>query len=179
MPGPLPADDKRRRNAPTIPTTDLDADGPSWRPPPVPKWMQLGPAGTAWWKWAWKTPQACAWGRGSGFEPLVARRAQLEDDLAAIAAPEGLDLSEIADAETLRAVRQVVQSLAALVTGKLAIIKEMRELEDRLGLSPKGMAQLRWKVRRRPAGSPAAAAAEATGNVRSLTDRRQRLTDAS
>ena len=55
MPGPLPTDDKRRRNAPTIPTTKLPAAGRKGRVPKVPPAYTLGDAGAAWWKWAWRS----------------------------------------------------------------------------------------------------------------------------
>lgn len=115
MPGPLPTGDAVRRNAPTIPTTNLPAAG---RPGPVPDppvSYELGAVASDWWGWAWRTPQACAWDDGALF--MVARRAKLEGDLHAMEPGEGL-----------------------------AVMREMRELDDRLGLTPKGMAALRWKI---------------------------------
>lgn len=145
MPGPLPDPHARRRNAPTIPTTDLPAGGRSGRIPSPPRRSQLGPAGRSWWRWAWRTPQAAAWD-GGGFDEMLARRASLEDDLAAIDHPTGLDLEELAVAVGLPGFVEMVRSLAGLVGGRLGIIREMRELDDRLGLSPKGLAALRWRV---------------------------------
>lgn len=142
MPGPLPDPKRRRRNAPTIPTTNLPIGGRTGAIPRPPKWVQLGAAGLGWWKWAWRTPQACAW--GPGHEGTVARRATLEDDLAAVAAIEGLDLIEVLSAEDMAEVRCIVRSLAGLVSGRLAICREIRELDDRLGLTPKGFAALRF-----------------------------------
>jgi len=111
MPGPLPkaAGQRRRRNAPTIPTTKLPAGGREGQPPKCP--YQLGRAGRAWWTWAWHTPQAAAWSDGDLF--ALARRARLEDD------------SEM---------------------GVSARMREMRELDDRFGLTAKGMAALRWEI---------------------------------
>lgn len=51
-----------------------------------------------------------------GQESIVARRASLEDLLA--------------DADD----------------GQLQLMREMREIDDRLGLTPKGMAALRWVI---------------------------------
>src|SRR5689334_13677132 len=84
MPGPLPNPERRRRNAPTIPTTKLPAGGRPGRAPKPPGWLELDRAGKAWWAWAWKTPQAAAWSVGD--EPMVARRAALEDELKTTAA---------------------------------------------------------------------------------------------
>lgn len=113
MPGPLPkpAGQRRRNNPPTIPTTELPASGRAGSVPKPPRWIPLGPAGSAWWKWAWKTPQAAAW--APGHEVALARRAALEDDVE---------------------------------SSRLPLVREMRELDDRFGLTPKGMAALRWQV---------------------------------
>lgn len=146
-PGPLPNPRRRRRNAPTIPTTDLPAAGRSGSAPRCPKWIDLGPSGTAWWRWAWHTPQAAAW--SAGDHPLIARRAVLEDMIAArklgdvgeLAELLGLDADHIPDG-----IEAVFTALAELAGGALSIMREAREIEDRLGLTPKGMAQLRWRI---------------------------------
>lgn len=90
----------------------------------------------------WSTPQAAGW--ALGHEAVVARRASLEDDLAALEAVRGIDFDELGPRADQ--VRAAVQRVAALATGRLQIIKEMRELDDRLGLTPKAMAQLRWTI---------------------------------
>ena len=92
----------------------------------------------------WSTPQAAAW--ALGHEGLVARRASLEDDLVALELVQGLDFDEFVG-EHMKDVREAVQRVAALATGRLQICREMRELDDRLGLSPKAMAQLRWTIK--------------------------------
>lgn len=145
MPGPLPNPQRRRTNAPTIPTTTLPAEGRSDPPPKIPAYVKLGKTGRAWWRWAWSTPQAAAW--ALGHEGTVARRAALEDDLGALEQVEGLDFTDLIGDETLAGdVRAAVQRVAALATGRLQIMKEMRELDDRLGLTPKAMAALRWSI---------------------------------
>lgn len=144
MPGPLPSPNRRRRNAPTIPTTHLPAKGRKGPKPKPPAWLELADAGSAWWAWAWSTPQAAAW--NVGHQPMVARRASLEDDLVAIHRVEGLDLFELLGADTAREVQEVVRHVAGLATGRLAIARECRELEDRLGLTPKGQQSLRWEL---------------------------------
>lgn len=142
MPGPLPDPNAQRRNKPTIPTTNLPAGGRKGAAPKCPH--PLAAAGGSWWKWAWKTPQAAGWSKGDLY--LVARRAQLEDDMATISEVESLDFGDLVETEKLAEVRRVVGMLAALVGGRLAIVREMREIDDRLGLTPKGMAALRWKI---------------------------------
>jgi hypothetical protein len=144
MPGPLPDKNRRRRNAPTIPTTNLPVGGRRGRVPSVPSWTRLGKAGRAWWRWAWSTPQACAW--APGHEAVIARRAALEDDLAAVGEVHSLDALDLLAAEDAKELRFLIGTLAGLATGRLAICREMRELDDRLGLTPKGMAALRWTI---------------------------------
>ena len=140
MPGPLPKppDQRRRRNRPTVPTTNLPADGFNEPAPDPPGWVELGPAGSAWWEWAWSTPQAAAWST-SAHLPTVARRAALEDDLRALESEDfdGLGIQEL---------RSLVKSLKAIVTNKAGLLSKVTELDDRLGLSPKSMAQLRWTI---------------------------------
>ncbi len=144
MPGPLPTENPRRRNSPTIPTTKLPAGGRTDPAPDVPDWVELGRAGWAWWSWAWSTPQASAW--AGGHELVAARRAQLEDDLAALSDVEGLDLVSVGEPESDAEARKVVQRVAALATGRLQIMKHMLDLDDRLGFTPKAMSALRWTV---------------------------------
>lgn len=176
MPGPLPSPNRRRRNAPTIPTTNLPAGGREGRAPRVPSWTPLGKAGRAWWRWAWSTPQACGW--AAGHEAVVARRAALEDSLAAISEVHSLDALDILSAADAKEIRHLIGHLASLATGRLAICREMRELDDRLGLTPKGMAALRWTiVDDRGASSASATPQPGVADMRAA--RRKRLTDAS
>lgn len=156
MSGPLPQADKRRRNAPTIPTSVLPASGRTADAPGVPVGYEFGREASAWWAWAWKTPQAAAWNDGDAY--VVARRATLEDDLAALIRVEGLDLFEAADAETARELQSLVSRIASLATGRVALMRECRELDDRLGLTPKGMRALRLSIAddgKAPTGKPA------------------------
>ena len=144
MPGPLPDPGAARRNAPTIPTTTLPASGFKGPCPEPPEYPTLGEAGRTWWNWAWRTPQAAGW--GPGMESMIARRASLEDDLRVIAEPEPLDLIEVLNAKSAAEVRKVIGQLAGVVTGRLGVMREMRELDDRLGMTPKGLAALRWTI---------------------------------
>lgn len=147
MPGPLPNTESRRRNAPTIPTTSLPAGGRKGRAPSVPSWVTLGKSGRAWWAWAWKTPQAAAW--ATGVEVVVARRASLEDDLDTLEHVP-LDLAELLEVERgdarVKRIEDSIRTLHRLAGGRLNVAREMRELDDRLGLTPKAMAALRWSI---------------------------------
>jgi hypothetical protein len=105
---------------------------------------ELGAAGTAWWKWAWKTPQAEGWDDGSLY--TVARRAQLEDERAAIEVADEDDLIatllEGAEPEAIRRVQYALQRLSASATGSATLSREMRELEKQLGLGPRAAKEL-------------------------------------
>ena len=95
----------------------------------------------------------------------MARRASLEDDLAALEAVQGLDFDDLLGEKAME-VRLAVQHVAALATGRLQIVREMRELDDRLGLTPKAMAQLRWTIKGEGSvGSQEPTPAPAPGNV--------------
>jgi hypothetical protein len=145
--GPLPNKQKRRTNAPVIPTTELDAAGRKGHAPKPPKSYNLGKPGLDWWRWAWKLPQALAWDAGALY--VLARRAQLEDDLAALELNDHLDLADLlagADEEAIQRVEWALQTLKKAASGKLAVEKEMRELDKVLGLTPKGLADLRWEI---------------------------------
>ena len=178
--GPLPTRNPRRRNAPTIPTTSLPVSGRKGAAPAVPEWIALRRAGLAFWKWAWATPQACAWGDSVGQESIIARRAQLEDMAAALNDVRGLDFDDMnlegTDAGNRREVAAAVAQVCSLATNHLQLMKEMRELDDRLGLTPKGMESLRWKV---VADETPAETAPATPGVTRIDSRRDRLTKAS
>lgn len=147
MPGPLPQKDARRKNAPTIPTTELPAGGTTTKAPRCP--YKLGPAGRAWWRWAWKLPQASAWDTGATY--FVARRAQLEDMAASLDAVE--DSAAIAElfqfdehSDFAEQLRWVLGGLKRAAGGLVPIAREMRELENRLGLNPKALAENRWTI---------------------------------
>jgi hypothetical protein len=182
MPGPLPDPDAVRRNAPTIPTTKLPAGGRRGAVPEVPRWRELGPAGLAWWEWAWRTPQACAWDDGQLLK--VADRASLEDDLIAVRRADEVEhfLADVGKAVDVRELRSVVAHLSSLVTGRLAILARISDLDDRLGLSPKGREQLRMKIVSDDDYFPKAAGeklAKGQGTVTRIDPRRQRSVDAS
>lgn len=180
MPGPLPERNRLgHQGPPKIPMTNLPASGRPGRAPTVPSWVILGKAGKAWWRWAWSTPQACGWGTGAGQESMVARRASLEDDLAALERVQGLDLvAALAAFHSATELAMVIRRVAALATGRLGIVKEMRELDDRLGLTPRGLAQLRWIIIDDVPIEEVESGPD-DENVADLDERRRRILDAS
>lgn len=139
--GPLPDPHAARRNEPTIPLTELPISGRKGPIPKLPTWCpKLGRAGTAWWKWAWRTPESCGW--SDSLIDIVARRATLVDDLNAISTPRSLVLDDLEDPE----LKRLVSSLAALAGGKSVVLKAMADCDAQLGLGAKNLAQLRWTI---------------------------------
>lgn len=147
MPGPAPKPNRRRRNTPTIQNTNLPASGRSAPVPDVPAAYELASPGLDWWNWAWRLPQATRWDGGAVY--AVARRAQLEDLLVALDFADTLDLSDLlmgCDPEAIRRVEWALATLKRAATGCMGVMKEMRELDKRLGLDPKALVELRWTI---------------------------------
>lgn len=141
--GPLPDPNAQRRNAATIPTTKLPADGRDGPTPEVPSWIELGQAGRAWWAWAWSTPESAGW--SSSLVDVVGRRASLVDDLAALEQVVSLDALDILDGLP-QEVRFLVGRLAGLVTSRLTVLKACSDLDQQLGFGAKNLAALRWTI---------------------------------
>lgn len=143
--GPLPTGEAARRNKPKIPTTKLPAAGYDGPVPSSP--LPLGEQGSAWWAWAWRTPQAAAWSDGDLY--FLAHRAQLEDDVAALDAEDFSVLDEVLatpDEDAGKILGSLINRLKAMATGKASLMSRINDMDDKLGLSPKGTAALRWKV---------------------------------
>jgi hypothetical protein len=143
--GPLPNPQARRRNAPTVQSSTLPAEGRRGRPPKCP--YPLAKPGREWWKWAWALPQATKWDKGALY--AVARRGQLEDELAILDSFDPFELGDFLGMDPTDALQQlgfVIGQLKSLAGGRLALCKEMRELDKRLGLDPKALAELRWHI---------------------------------
>lgn len=119
-PAPKPADQRRRRNQPTFPTTRIPAAGRGDRP--APAW----PAGVtsrkppkamaAIWEQLWAKPQAKVW-EEQRLEDVVARYCVMRHRQ--MTSPDG-ELKKFA--------------------------AEVRMLEDRLGMNSAAMLKLRWEI---------------------------------
>lgn len=142
--GPLPQPDHRHRNAPTIPTTALPAAGRQGPTPDCP--YTLGERGAEWWEWAWHTPQAVAWNAGDLY--ALARRATMEDP------------------------KTVLDKNGEQVEIDGGTHNEKVQLDDRYGLTNKGMAALRWKI---VDDEDVPAVVPSDGAVSELADRRKKL----
>lgn len=130
-PLPKPAGQARHRNKPMANTVKLPAEGRKGRTPKYP----YGPLDKKWsavWRDLWRTPSAVMWERNS-WTRTVARYLRVLQ-----AAEEGLDAGK----------------------PSAAILAEVRQMEDRLGLTPVAMLRLRWEIgtdelaERRPVDRP-------------------------
>lgn len=181
MSGPLPNPQSRRRNAPTI-NPDLLPAKRSGRAPKVPARFELGEAGMAFWRAAWKLPQSAKW---EHHVDAVARRAELEDLAAARDMLLQLDLEDVLLAgddeelrQRLRNLEWMLDKLQRLATGAIGLMKQMDALDDRLGLNPKSLAALRWTIEATPAKPARKAAAKksaAAAQVADMADYRDRI----
>jgi hypothetical protein len=119
VPGPPPAPEASRRRRNHTPAARLlPAAG---RPGPPPPWplQAAGDPEAQLWAELWASPQAVAWAdMGAGLARVVARYVRWT-----VAAEVGVP--------------------ADVATSALA---ELRQLEDRLGLTPMALARLRWDI---------------------------------
>ncbi len=116
-PLPKPADQRRRRNAPLANTLKLPKAGRQGPPPPFPE-GKLSAADARVWAELWSTPAAAAWELNS-WHRVVARY--------------------------LRMLRASDKALSA-GEPSATLLAEVRQLEDRLGLTPVAMLRLRWEI---------------------------------
>lgn len=121
---PKPDHLRRNRNPTLAPgTTILDARAHAKR---APKWPLLGQSDREkeLWRRVWRTPQSVMWER-AGWSESVARYVRL------------LAVTELGG---LLVEREVA------ITPSPGLLGEVRQLEDRLGLSPLAMLRLRWVI---------------------------------
>lgn len=109
---------------------------------------ELGVEGRRWWNWAWKTPQSFGWSAGDDY--TLARRAAMEDP------------------------KTVLSRTGEPVVVEGGTSTEKLALDDRLGLTPRGLAQLHWQIV--AVADPARVAEPAAPGVSSLEERRAALT---
>jgi hypothetical protein len=142
-PLPKPAAQRRRRNV--VPgATKLPAAGLRTRAPALPGGSGMLASTRTWWKTAWASPMATVW--LDADVPALVRLAQL------------VDLTTREFAIVREGPREIVRSEAARVDGSVevrvvfdspvtaALLAEMRQLEDRLGLSPLSRRRLQWEI---------------------------------
>lgn len=118
---PNPDGQRRNRNERSFDWTVLPLEGRQGPPPVLPAWRPWTEETRVWWAELWSTPQAAMWDQtGRSMHALALLHHELMLDQYA---------------ETKRA---------------HSITAEMRAHEDRHGLTPKAMLQLRWKVSSTP-----------------------------
>lgn len=127
MPASYPKPDAERRNKSPheFGWTDLPAAGRQGPPPPMPDTEDYGEL-EEWWADLWSSPQATAWDQS------------------------GRTLHGLLHAKWLLTETEVVvrdgRELAVAAAPRASLLSEMRQIEDRHGLNPKAMLQLRWRI---------------------------------
>lgn len=152
MPGPPPKhpSQRRRRNIEGSSSRTLaDTSTPRSRPPTLPGSKGLLPETRKWWKTAWASPMAEVW--TDADVPALVRLALLHDLTArqfAIVRDGPIphiksEIIEEAESGNALMVNVVFRSPVSA-----AHLGEMRQLEDRLGLSPLSRRRLQWEIER-------------------------------
>lgn len=116
MPGPAPKKDSERRRR-NAPMANTVKLPAAGRKGTTPRWPLSGRTPKGW-VGLWKKPQAVMWER-NGDELLVARYLKL---------------------------RNMVQDPVDISDVKPTVLGELRQMEDRLGLSPMALLRLRWEI---------------------------------
>lgn len=113
---PKPDNERRNRMQPAFGWTTLPADGRPGKAPTLPTARRWTDFTLNWWKALWATPQATQWAEDS---PELFRLALLHETIWGASDEKG---------------------------PSPGILSEMRQIEDRFGLNPKAMLQLRWRI---------------------------------
>lgn len=135
-PAPKPPGARRRRNAGQSQWQQLPAEG---RAGPIPQprtGRELGEIASCYWETLWTSPMAVTF-TDADIQPLT-RLAVLVDDRARSETGDGL--IEIVESNYGGGEVEVV-------VGKFAGDAEIRQLEDRYGVSPLARRRLQWEIR--------------------------------
>lgn len=144
-PSPKPPGARRRRNAGQSQWQQLPAEGRSG-PIPEPRTdRELGEIASQYWETLWTSPMAVTF-TDADIQSLT-RLAVLVDDRARSESADGL----------IEIVESNFGSEVEVVVGKFAGDAEIRQLEDRYGVSPLARRRLQWEIRQGEAGEPARA----------------------
>lgn len=137
---PNPDGERRNRAERQFDWTVLPAEGRAGPAPALPKWRPWTEATLAWWAELWATPQATKWDQsGRSLHTLALLHHEL----------------------MLDALREPKDRKAPSISA------EMRQHEDRHGLSDKALLQLRWRI----SSTPVDGAAQQAGKVIHLVPR--------
>jgi hypothetical protein len=169
-PPPKPAAQRRRRNAPTAGAAVLE--GPQRRAPKLPGSKELLASTRSWWRTVWASPMASRWTPAD--EPALVRLAHLKDltDRELRGWTVRMQVGDLEHDENRPGLVRVVLA-GAMVSVQL--LAEMRQLEDRLGLTPMARRRLGWEL---PGEDDQAASADAPPDELAAA-RRERFTRAS
>lgn len=133
-PNPKPPGQRRRRNAGQSQWTPLPAGGRKGRAPNPRTDRKLGRIAQQYWKTLWSSPMATTF-VDADIQALT-RLAVLVDDRARAESADGL--LEIVESEYGGEVKVIV--------GQFSGDAEIRQLEDRYGVSPLARRRLQWEI---------------------------------
>lgn len=170
-PPPKPAGQRRRRNAPAAGASVLEA--PARRPAKLPGSKEMLPATRAWWRTIWASPMASRWTPAD--EPALVRLAHLKD-LTDRELRGWTDRLMVGDLELDENRPGLVHVILAGPRVSVQLLAEMRQLEDRLGLTPMARRRLGWEL---PGDEDRAAATAPPDELEARRDRFARATGAS
>lgn len=144
MPGPAPkpASQRRRRNKPAV-AAKLSPAPRGRRAPTLPAADTLLAETRAWWRMVWKSPMAAHWIEAD--RPAVVRLAHLQD-LVARELRGWSDRGQIGDLVRDEKRDDLVRVQLAGAMVSVALLAEMRQIEDRLGLTPMARKRLQWEM---------------------------------
>lgn len=154
MPGPAPkpAGQRRRRNKAPVAAT-LTSSSKRGRAPNLPGSAKMLASTRDWWKTVWASPMAAHWIEAD--RPAVVRLAHLQD----LVARELRGWTDRDDVGHLVEDDQVPELVRVKLGGAMVsvtLLAEMRQIEDRLGLTPMARKRLQWELEDETAAAPAA-----------------------
>lgn len=155
MPGPAPkpASQRRRRNKAPV-AAKLTAAPRRRTAPKLPGGDNLLAETRAWWRMVWKSPMAAHWIEAD--RPAVVRLAHLQD-LVGREILGWTDRGRVGDLRPDPDRDDIVRVELAGAMVSVALLAEMRQIEDRLGLTPMARKRLQWEIEEpeAPAAAPA------------------------
>lgn len=132
---PKPPGARRRRNTGQSEWQQLPAEGRQGEIPEPRTDRELGEVAKRYWDTLWTSPMAVTF-TDADIQPLT-RLAVLVDDRARAESAEGL----------LEIVEDYHGNSVEVIVGRFAADGEIRQLEDRYGVSPLARRRLQWEIR--------------------------------
>jgi len=138
---PKPDGQKVTRHEPAFGWVDLPAAGRPGPPPPLPSYVTWSVYTKRAWAEMWASPQATQWDQSGrtlvGWAELVEQKVRAER--ARVSPPPALIAAGLLEIKGW-------EKLFGHKAPAVSVYGELRQIEDRHGLNPKAMLQLRWRI---------------------------------